>query len=387
MRIVKVRALRFALITGFLFSLHIALVSYANSTFAANLFGEDAVGPLFSIAAFISLLALLFWAPKKIARNGSLLFVALLMLVSIFTLTGLTQATFSIVSALFFIIYLSSNTIIFYGLDMMVEHATKNSDTGKIRGIYLTVLSLAWMLALLGTGAIIERGGFNLLYFVGAVLVFFSLLAVYKGGASLNTRQIGKVQTMTAIKQVLQDKNLSAIYLVNFMLQVFYVVMVIFTPLYLTTVIGFSWKEVGMIFFIMLSPFVFLQYPLGRIADKRFGEKEIMIFGLLILGLATLMIFNMESSSIWIWATVLFATRVGAATVEVMSESYFFKHVNENDTGLIGIYRALAPLAYVIVPMLASWVISNYNYGILYSALGILCLMTIIPASRIKDTR
>ena len=66
MRIVKVRALRYALITGFLFSLHLALISYANSTFAANLFGEDSVGPLFSIASFLALLAHLFWAPKKI---------------------------------------------------------------------------------------------------------------------------------------------------------------------------------------------------------------------------------------------------------------------------------------------------------------------------------
>ncbi len=387
MRIVKVRALKYALVTGFLFSLHLALVSYANSTFASNLFGPDSVGPLFSIAAFISLLALLFWAPQKIARNGSLLFVAMLLLVSIFALTGLSNATYSILSAGLFILYLSHNSIILYGLDMMVEHSTENKDTGKIRGIYLTVLNTAWMIALIGTGAILNKGGFKLLYLVAAFLVLLSLYTLYKGGLMLNTSKTEPVRLLASLKKVFKNKNYASIYLVNFVLQTFYAVMVIFTPLYLTSVMGFGWQEIGVIFFVMLSPFVLLQYPLGKIADMRFGEKEILIFGLLVMGLATLMIVTIETPSIWLWAVTLLATRIGAATTEVMSDSYFFKHVGEKDTGLVGLYRAVVPLAYFIIPILSAWIISCFGYSALFSSLGILCLIAIIPATRIKDTR
>jgi MFS family permease len=386
MRIVKVRALRYALVTGFLFSLHLALVSYANSTFASNLFGEDAVGPLFSIASFLSLLALLFWAPKKIARNGSLLFVALLLLISIFALTGLAQATFGIISALLFILYLSHNSLILYGMDMIVEHSTENSNTGKIRGIYLTINSLAWMLALLATGYIIVRGGFNLLYLIAAGLVFFSLYTLHRGGQILNTHKMPTVRVWHEVKRLLHSRNLSSIFIVNFILQSFFVIMVIFTPLYLSNVIGFSWKEISVIFFVMLSPFVLLQYPLGRIADMRFGEKEILIFGLTVLGIATLMITTIKEPSVWLWATTLLATRIGAATVEVMSDSYFFKHVTEGDAGLVGIYRATTPFAGVIIPLVAGVIISITSYGTLFSLLGVLCLLALIPAFRIKDT-
>jgi MFS family permease len=137
----------------------------------------------------------------------------------------------------------------------------------------------------------------------------------------------------------------------------------------------------------MLSPFVLLQYPLGRIADMRFGEKEILIFGLIVMGLATLMITTIESPTIWVWAITLLVTRIGAATVEVMSDSYFFKHVDEEDTGLVSVYRAVAPLAGVIMPILGALIIGAYSYIALFSCLGVLCLLAIIPAARIKDTR
>lgn len=387
MRIVKVRALRYALITGFLFSLHLALISYANSTFAANLFGEDSVGPLFSIASFLALLAHLFWAPKKIARNGTLLFTGLLLLVSIFALTGLSHAIFSIGYAGLFVLYLATNSIILYGFDMIVEHATKNADTGKVRGIYLTVLNFAWMIALLATGRIIDVGGFNLLYLVGAILVFLSLGALYIGGASLNTNKLVPVRLKTNLRRLWNSKNLRSIYLVNFLLQTFYVIMVIFTPLYLTHIKGFSWEEISIIFFVMLAPFVLLQYPLGRIADMRFGEKEILIFGLIVLGLSTLMLSAISSSSVWMWATVLFVTRIGAATVEVMCDSYFFKHVHVDDTGLVSLYRCIAPIAGIVIPIFATIAIAFGGYGQLFSLLGLFCLLAIIPATMIKDTK
>lgn len=387
MRIVKVRALRYALMTGFLFSLHLALISYANSTFAANLFGADAVGPIFSISACIALLALLFWAPKNIARNGTVLFTALLLLISVFALTGMSQATFSIGYAALFVVYLSHNSVILYGFDMMVEHATKNADTGKIRGLYLTATNLAWMLALIGTGTIIEIGGFSRLYIFGAILVFLSLFTLYRGRHMLNTHKLAPVHVGENLRILGRNKNLKAIYIVNFMLQSFYMVMVIFTPLYLSNIIGFDWKEISLIFFAMLSPFVILQYPLGRIADMRFGEKEMLIFGLGIMGLATIMLSTMATPSIWAWAGILFVTRVGAATVEVMSESYFFKHIDETDTGLVGLYRCVGPLAGIIIPLLASFIIGKYNYATLFSVLGIAMFLTIIPALRIRDTR
>ncbi len=387
MRIVQVRALKYALLTGFLFSLHLALISYANSTFAAGLFGEDAVGPLYSISACLALLAHLFWVPKKIARNGTVLFVGLILLISIFSLTGLSHAVFSIGYAGLFVLYLATNSIILYGFDMIVEHASANTSTGRIRGIYLTVLNLAWMIALLATGSILDTGGFSRLYIVGAVLVFLSLLALYRGGISLNSHSMKPARLLEGLRTLIRNKNLSSIYLVNLILQSFYIIMVIFTPLYLTETIGFGWKEVGIIFFVMLSPFVLLQYPLGRIADMRFGEKEILVFGLLVMGLSTIMLTTISTPSIWLWAVTLFTTRIGAATVEVMSDSYFFKHVEASDFGLVSLYRSIAPFAGVIIPILASVIIGISGYHMLFSLLGILCLLGIIPALRFKDTR
>ena len=100
--------------------------------------------------------------------------------------------------------------------------------------------------------------------------------------------------------------------------------MVIYTPIYLHEYIGFGWDKIGIIFSIMLLPFVILDFPLGKLSDK-IGEKKMLMAGFLIMTSSVLAIPLMTEPLLWLWAVILFMTRVGAATIESLSESYFFK--------------------------------------------------------------
>ena len=127
--------------------------------------------------------------------------------------------------------------------------------------------------------------------------------------------------------------------------------MVIYLPLYLLNEIGLTWTEIGPIFTFMLLPFILFELPAGRLADKYFGEKEMLILGFIICGTATFFVALGNSPSIMYWALVLFCTRVGAALIEIMTESYFFKHVNADNTDLISLYRLAMPITSAITPI------------------------------------
>ena len=118
--------------------------------------------------------------------------------------------------------------------------------------------------------------------------------------------------------------------------------MTIYTPMYLHKHLGFAWKELGIMFSIMLVPFLLLEAPLGRIADKVLGEKEFLVTGFAIIAIATAVISFMTVSVFFLFALILFTTRVGAAMVEIMTETYFFKKIRAEDAQIIGLMRRQA---------------------------------------------
>jgi MFS family permease len=173
-------------------------------------------------------------------------------------------------------------------------------------------------------------------------------------------------------------------YGISFLLQLFYCWMIIYTPIYLYSYLGFSWKEIGVIFTIMLLPYVFIQFPLGKYSDK-IGERKILMFGFFITSIFTLLLFFTEKPEVWMWALLLFTTRVGSATIEVMSDSYFFKHIRPENEEFVSIYRTATPFAYVAGPILAIAVFffaPHFNY--IFPILGTLMLYGVYISSTIK---
>src|SRR5207249_2591358 len=131
-----------------------------------------------------------------------------------------------------------------------------------------------------------------------------------------------------------KHKKVIDIYLVNFLLQFFFSWMIIYTPIYLHEYVGFTWSQIAIIFSIMLLPFVILELPLGKIADRVLGEKELLVTGFSIMALTTAAMTFLHSANMVIWIGLLFISRIGAATVEIMSETYFFKQVSDIDVSL-----------------------------------------------------
>jgi len=189
------------------------------------------------------------------------------------------------------------------------------------------------------------------------------------------------------IKHITKNKNWDKLFAANLVLQTFYSWMVIYCPIYLNKVIGFSWEEIGIIIVIMLLPFPLIQYPLGKLADRKYGEKEIMITGFIIIGICTILLSFIHDNNIALWSIGLFMTRIGAAAAEIMMETYFFKTVSPRDAAALGVFRITRPLSYFMAALISIIGLMYVGQSMMFIVIGAICLLALIPIATIKDTK
>lgn len=374
---------RIIYLVGTIFSLSIALMSYINSSFISSFVDQKLVGMIYALGSIISIVALLI-APKIFSKIGGYKFLLWAIALDALSILLFPFSTNAWCAILLFVSGFTLNTLIFFSLDELLKIFSRESSTGKTRGIYITLCSSAWIIAQLALGTILGGSSFKVIYLVSFAIMLVFLILSYLHLSNIPDPEYDRTDTKKYIGEFLKNKNLFRAYGISLLLQFFYCWMVIYTPIYLSTHIGFSWKEIGLIFAIMLIPFVMIPFKLGKYADK-IGERKMLMVGFFITSLATLSLFFINEHLVWLWAIVLFATRVGAASVEVMSEAYFFKHIKPENEEFIGVYRSASPVAYIIGPLLAFVVfifVPSFNY--IFLVLGAIMLYGVYLSSTIQ---
>jgi MFS family permease len=216
------------------------------------------------------------------------------------------------------------------------------------------------------------------------MIPFFLLITGFRNFEDPEYHKINVWGTLSCIKG---HKNLFNIFTVQFIMRLFFSLLVIYMPIYLHTVIGFDFAQIGTMTAIILLPYALIEYPAGRIADKYIGEQELLILGFLLGGMSTVYLSFIVGSSFVLWTAVLFIGRAGMSLVEIMSESYFFKHVDENDSNTIRFFRITRPLAYVIGPLLGTIIVALFSIQYLWVAAGLILFSGILYARRLEDTK
>jgi DHA1 family multidrug resistance protein-like MFS transporter len=368
---------------GFLFSFQIALTVYLNSSFLATKIPETLVGELYTASAIIAMIGL-FIVPRLIAKLGTKPVLGFLLLANIGNLLTLILSKNVLAIAVSFVLFFSFNTLLYLGFDILIEAWSDPTKQGRVRGTYLTAMNIGFMIAPLLGGFITDRLGFSALYNFAIILAIPVLIILLFRLPNVKNTHPSKTNFFGLVKKFTSHRTLGAVFAVNFTLQFFYAWMVIYTPIFLHQQLDMSWDTIGLLFTIMLSAFVIFQYITGRIADAFKCERGLMMFGLMVMGTATLLITRAPLFSFWGLATLLFITRIGASIVEVVTEAYFFRHVHPDDIGTIGFFRNTYPFAYLIAPTLASVILGFAPLWTLFVVLGIICIIAIFMAMRIK---
>jgi MFS family permease len=273
-------------------------------------------------------------------------------------------------------------------MDIMVENFSTNRRTGRIRTIYFTCLNAGWILSPLFTSYLIGKGEYTLSFLVAAVFVipFFLVLIAQKKKLQDHIAYQHEPLALSLAK-TWQNSNQRGIFFIAFLLQLFYSSATIYIPLYLFQNLHMGWPVLGSIFSIMLIPFILVEIPAGIIADKYIGEKELLFTGFFILVLSLFFFYWIKTPNVWLWLIALFSSRVGAALVEAMKETYFFKIVAVQEVGCINIFRTAQPLAYIAGPIIAILTLLYLPLNYLFLIISIIMLSGFIFTASLQDTK
>ncbi|MEK7120873.1 MAG: MFS transporter, partial [Patescibacteria group bacterium] len=277
--------------------------------------------------------------------------------------------------------------ILLFNLDVLLEKNTNERQTGKIRGIFLTITNIAVVISPFISGSIIENGDYKNVYLLSSIILIPILFLLFYKFRKYNKIDYIRHPIGASISKILRRPDLVRIFSSNLLLRTFYAFMVIYSPIYLHETMGFSWEEIGIVFTIMLLPFILFELPLGKLADTRFGEKEMLSIGFIITGLSTASIFFMQSQSLLLWVILLFITRTGASIIEIMTETYFFKKVSPDDSDIISTYRMVDPVGYIIGPIIGTLILSITNdTRFIFLVLGMLLILGLRFSMSLRDT-
>ncbi len=374
---------------GFLSELSLALVAYVGSSFLVTLVGEERVGLVYSAASVVALI-LLGLAPWLLRHGGWRRFLTASILGSLLSTVFLAISHNINYLLAAFVVFSALGLATKFGLDLELEALSSDGRTGKIRGIYLTIINAAWLLSPLLAGLLSDGGTYHRVYAASAtvllpLLIFSWRLFEPQPATTELPRPNSFFRHWPASAE--RRKNIILAISLDFWLNFFYAVMIIYTPIYLHNHIGFDWLTIGEMFTIMLLPFVILDYPLGRVADKWLGEKEIMIGGILLMALALTFISRLTTANFILWTGLLLLSRIGAASFEVMKESYLFKQIDSGHTHILSLSRNTYPLAYIIAPLAATAVLESFPFATIFSLLAVVMFLGLLPAVFLTDTK
>ncbi|MDD3497934.1 MAG: MFS transporter [Candidatus Moranbacteria bacterium] len=370
---------------AFLMGFSGALLAYVISSYLKEILGTDNVGFIYFIAYFIVLILLL--NLHRIVRVfGKSFTLQLSIILKIISITGILFSGFSFWGIFFLIIYTIAGTLSWTAMDTIVESFSKDIESGRIRGIHLTIANAGFLMGPLLSSQVLERydfyGVFLMSLITYSVILIISIISLRR----TNHKFREKIGAIKLLKKVLERKNIMRIYYVSFVLELFYALMLIYAPLYLLSK-GFSWDQLGIAFTIMLVPFVLIQYPMGILADKKTGEKEFLLLSFLILGISTLIFYFSDSADIMVWATILLLGRIGAALVEILRESYFYKRVDGDNVDIINFFKTARPVAYIIATFFSSILLYFFDLKSIFLFITVACFSAIYPTFRLMDNK
>lgn len=352
---------------------HYFFIVYVNSNFLATFISEKYIGYLYIFGSLANIVVLLN-AHKLLRRFGNFKLASALILLEIIALLTLGMSKTFWIIAIAFIVQHAVNPAILYCLDIVLESHSKNNETGRNRGIFLTILNTPPIIATVIVGFILTNNDFSSVYILSSLFLLPLFFIVRSKMYKFEDPHYKKVAVKDVFKRFNHNRLVRDIFIDNILLQVFYAVMTIYLPLYLYRYIGFSLGEISFMFSLMLLPFVLLQIPIGRIVDKKFGEKRFLIAGFLIMCLSMAMVSFIHTPSILIWILVLFSTRIGAAIIEITTESYFFKHVDKTDADMIGVFRMSHAIAFSIMPLIGTIALNFLSFTTVFILLSLIIL-------------
>ncbi len=374
------------LITFFasIFAFSVMLIMFLSSFYFREIIDSDNTS-IFYVIISITVLFFILNLHKFFYKLGKGRVLIFLLLSQIFLLALLVYLNVSLITAIILVLYIVICNVLMVVWDAILEEYSENDDTGRIRGLFLTFWNLGGMIAPAIGSIIVNKYGFSTIFIISLVLYIIIFILSLLTFRKVSMQKKENQPILKLFKRMRLNKDIWNIYWISLVLRIFYSVGTIFFPLYLIS-IGLSISQVGIIFTATFIPFILIEYKLGVLADNKYGEKEMLIIGLAIMAIFMMVIYYTNSNSFIFWLFLLMSVHVGAAFVESMSDTYFYKKIDSDDIAIGNFFRSSRPLAYLAGAVIGGIMQMHFGFKVVFLSIVIIILIGLYPAIILKDT-
>lgn len=369
---------------------HTFVVAYINSSFLEQFMSAEAVGTIYIIGSLLTVAIFLFIS-RVLHLVGNFRLTLAFILMDFFAVFGMSVAQTLEVAVPLFLVHLIIVALIVLNLDVFLEEYIGNDEgiTGSRRGFIMSITSIVGALSPFISGNLVVAAGgtFEYVYIASALSLLPIAIILIWFFRDFRDPPYKEIKVLSAIRSFWIRPSIRAVFIAHFILQIFFVCTVVFIPLYLTKEIGLSWQDFGIIMIFGQLAYVLFEYPIGIVADKYIGEKEMMAFGFLILAISIAWIAFVTVPSVFVWSIIMFVTRVGASFVQVTTESYFFKQTSSSDAQVISFFRITRPLAFAVGAIISSLTLLYLPFNLLFIVIATLMVPALFFTLEIKDTK
>lgn len=358
-------------ISIFFLGLHYVFVYFTNSSIMTEFFSLTTYNVLaiYALASIfgVSVYLMLSRHHARSTRTKARIYIAVALeffcLAIMYVVTALhiipTEYTLPIY-LIAFTLHHAITPYILFNLDKLFEDYTHIEDRGKGRGIYLTVWNTPFIVVpiLLST---LATNTLPITYIISFCLLvpFLILISSYIQNPTdeletivmKNSASLEEVTVPERLARFWADKLDRKSFIIQCVLHLYYGITGVMLPIYLHHYFGFEWSHIGILLAAILTPFVLIQIPFGKIEDARHNEKQLFFWGIVITVVFTIAAalvqpgMGLETSFILLLVT-LFISRVGCSLIEISTETMFYRHVTERDEFALLMFRAGRLLPY-----------------------------------------
>ncbi len=376
-------------IASLLLMFHTFVVAYINSSFLEQFIRTDSVGIVYIITSALTTLIFLIIS-RVLHKVGNFKLTLWLLIINGLAVFSLAYADTLRVAVPLMALHLIMIPLIVFNLDVFMEEHIGNDEglTGTRRGLLLALMSAVGAMSPFISSELVALGGdFSYAYLASAftLIPILGLLLFYF--RDFQDPLYTDLKPLEAIRGFWQKPDTRAVFIVHFVLQIFFMCMVVFTPLYLINSLGLTWAEFGVIMLFGQAAYAIFEYPIGIAADKYIGEKEMMALGLMIMAVSTAWISFVNKPDVLLWIIIMFITRIGASFVEVTTEVHFFKNAKSSDAQIISFFRVTRPLAYLVGAIVSSLSLLFLPFNLLFVVIAFLMIPAMFATFNIVDSK
>ena len=272
-----------------------------------------------------------------------------------------------------------------------VADITTSEERGRGMGLMGAAMGLGFILGPAIGGVMgshnmpfFVAGGLSLLTFIFALILLPESLQKGLADEKLEERHEW-VSPREIFRQTTLKSPLTPLFLVAFFSTFSFAGLEMTFPLFIEDKWDYGEREMGWMFMVMGAIVVPLQGGLlGKLINK-FGERCIVLTGLLLNALGmTLLLIAYSFASLTLYLTI---AGIGNQLIRPTNTSWISKQTRIGQGAAIGIMDAFLSLGRILGPLLGGWLYAKdaYPYAVLAGILVIATLCLYLPLRRIRD--